>query len=260
MSCDESHADTHFMYNRWEDKNFDYQYYNDKVIIYDEAHQQRVVELCSRSENRNKSIALFGGSHTCSTYSGIYRKYIEEYLNATLTVYGIGGQGFATPSGNVQEQVDRAGIHDIYILWCSTNDLAANVYPGSIFDFTITDGYNQKARKTQCGGINYCIKAIREKNPDAKILMFGSQKFFTSEIGCIWDTKTTNTLGYPYRHYITLQAVCAQRAGIPFFDTWNTLPVNTTNYKPYFLSDHLHNSKTGYANIALYHLEFIATH
>lgn len=259
VSCDKFSEEDYFMENLWEDAAFDYEYHNEHIIIFDEAQKERVSGLCRQAGNKDKRIAIFGGSHTCSTYSYVYREYLENYLGATISVYGVGGQGYATPKGSVQMQVEQAGEADIYILWCSTNDFAGSIPPGSVTDYTEYDNYDEENRKTQCGGLNYCIRHLKEKNPNAKIYVFGSQKFFTSEIGCVWDSKKKNSLGYPYSHYISLQEECARQAGVPYLDQWNTIPVDVDNYKPYFLSDHLHFSATGYANVALCHLEFLAT-
>lgn len=240
--------------------SFDYEYYNQHIVIIDSAQMQRAIAACANSSNYGKSVGIFGGSHSCTTYSWIQRQCLERYLNLNVTVYGVGSHGFSSLQGSIQDQVDAAGKHDIYILWASTNDFSGNREPGRVTDFTTADGYAPERRTTQCGGINYCIDQLRRKNPEAKIYLFGSLKFFTSEKGYRWDTRATNKLGYTYRQYIELEEAVAAQAGIPFFDQYHTIPIDEHNFRMCFMPDLLHHSATGYANIGFHQLEFIATH
>ncbi len=39
-----------------------------------------------------------------------------------VTNFGVGGAGFSSLQGkSLQQQVDEAGVFDIYVLWASTN-------------------------------------------------------------------------------------------------------------------------------------------
>ena len=61
--------------------------------------------------------------------------------------------------------------YDIYIIWCSTNDIWGNPI-GTSSDYTGDDGFDERKLTTQCGGLNYCIKTIQQHAPSAKILLF----------------------------------------------------------------------------------------
>lgn len=246
--------------NRLFDPTYDYTYHDTHITIIDEKQKQRAISACKQSENMGKSIAIFGGSHSCSTSSWMLRDILKQYLDAKITTYSIGGQGFSSLQGSIQEQVAGCESHDIYILWASTNDFHGNQEPGYVTDYTEADNFNEKRRISQCGGINYCIQKLRRKNPQAKIFLFGSLKFFTSERGFNWYTTATNDLGYTYPQYIQLQESCALQAGIPFYHQYKEIPINLYNFKMCFTADHLHHNATGYANIAYHQLEFLATH
>lgn len=242
------------------DPTYDYTYHDTHIVILDEEQKKRAIAACQGCANYGKSIGIFGGSHSCSASSWMQRYILETHLNATVKTYGVGGQGFATLSGSIQQQVDKAGVHDIYILWCSTNDFNGNREPGYITDYTEADRYNIRRRISQCGGINYCIRALRQKNPNARIYLFGSLKYFKSEAGFNEYSGRTNNIGFTYPQYIQMQAACAQAARIPFFDQYHTIPIDLSNFKMCVMSDLLHYNATGYANIAYQQLEFLATH
>lgn len=74
----------------------------------------------------------------------------------TITNYGVPGAGFSSLQGkSLQQQVDEAGVFDIYILWASTNDYTNKRAIGEYTDYTEFDGYNEEKLVTQAGGINY---------------------------------------------------------------------------------------------------------
>lgn len=117
-------------------------------------------------KNYGKSIAVFGGSLSVLKESEAAKQIWADQLHSTVTTYGVGGAGFSRLQGHsLQQQVREAGIHDIYVLWASTNDFTNNRAIGSWSDYTAEDNYNEERLDTQCGGINYCIKTLLEKNP-----------------------------------------------------------------------------------------------
>ena len=81
-----------------------------------------VAEQCVNSSNRNKSVAIFGGSLSVKGESEAAKYLWHRYLNMKITDYGRYGFGFSSQQGSIQDLVDKARKHDIYILWASTND------------------------------------------------------------------------------------------------------------------------------------------
>lgn len=119
-----------------------------------------------------KSIGIFGGSFSVRPASDTEVKdvWVAE-LGITYTNYGAGGNGFAQPPGfNITEQVPGAAVHDIYILWCSTNDVINKNPIGGLESAPGTD--------SQAAGISKCIEDLIAKNPDCKILLFNTVKSY----------------------------------------------------------------------------------
>lgn len=115
-------------------------------------------------QNKGKSIGVFGGSLSVNPESETAKSIWKKMLGVTVTTYGVGGAGFSSLQGtSIQQQVDGAAVHDIYILWCSTNDYNGNRECGEWSDYTELDSYDESKLVTQCGGINYCIKKLLEK-------------------------------------------------------------------------------------------------
>ena len=218
-----------------------------------------VVDQCVNSSNKDKSVAIFGGSLSVRDESEAAKYFWHRYLNMKITDYGRNGYGFSSQQGSIQDQVDKARKHDIYILWASTNDYSSNRPAGSFSDYTITDNFDNSKRITQCGGINYCIKTLKDKYPDSKIYLFGSLKYFLHDDGYNIDSKRVNETGFNFFHYIQLQKQCAENQNIKFFNQFN-IPVLKKEYaKRFYLNDLVHMSEDGYANIGLYQLYFLAT-
>ncbi len=116
------------------------------------------------SFNYGKSVAVFGGSVSVIPVSDSAKIMWKKYLGMTITNYGVPGAGFSSLQGkSLQQQVDEAGVFDIYILWASTNDYTNHREVGNYTDYTEFDGYDKEKLTTQAGGINYCIKRIYEK-------------------------------------------------------------------------------------------------
>ena len=149
----------------------------------------QVLGVAGEPENERvicHSIAVFGGSYSVVPESKIAKDAWRERYGLTITDYGVGGAGFSLLSSvsNIQFQVDNAcdetkQVYDAYLLWASTNDYRlCNDRAGVSTDYTIDDGFSTEGRKTQSGGINYCIKRIKEKAPEALILFVSSTPLF----------------------------------------------------------------------------------
>lgn len=119
-----------------------------------------------------KTIGVFGGSFSVYPASQNCKNVWVSELGVSYTDYGAGGAGFASSGNYIDSQIDGAAEHDIYILWCSTNDAVNSKPIGNIGDTT---------NSTQYGGIRESIRKIIEKKPDAKILLFTSLKAYSDD-------------------------------------------------------------------------------
>jgi hypothetical protein len=131
------------------------------------------------SFNFGKSVAVFGGSVSVIPESDSAKVLWENHLGLNITNYGVPGAGFSSLQGkSMQQQVDEAGVFDIYILWASTNDYTNNREVGSYTDYTEFDNYNTEKLTTQAGGINYCICCSRLKEIGQEPEYHGAHKSF----------------------------------------------------------------------------------
>ena len=111
--------------------------------------------------NYGKSVAVMGGSLSVNKESNAAKQLWANLLGMSVTTYGVGGAGFSSEQGHtLQQQVREAGVHDIYILWASTNDYMNNRECGEWTDYTEFDGYDESKLTTQCGGIKHILIVI----------------------------------------------------------------------------------------------------
>lgn len=210
-------------------------------------------------KNYSKSIAVFGGSLSVNKESNTAKQIWADQLGSTVTTYGVGGAGFSSLQGHtLQQQVQEAGVYDIYVLWASTNDYNNSRECGEWTDYTEFDNYDESKLVTQCGGINYCIKTLLEKNPRAEIYFFTSLRFFSKEDGYNPFSKNTNDTGKNFAQYIEAQKQCCEHYGIPVFDQFNLQGINIFNYTQYYLPDKLHMTDAGYRKIGYQQANFLA--
>ena len=107
--------------------------------------------------------------------------------------------------------------------------------------------------------MNYCIRKLREVNPEATIYVFGSLPFWWNTGGYDPASTETNKTGHNFGYYVSLQRQVAELQGVKFFDQFS-LPVLTPETKDrFYLKDNLHMNYDGYANVGLYQLHFLAT-
>jgi len=208
-----------------------------------------------------KSIAVFGGSLSVNKESDAAKQIWADMLGAEITTYGVGGAGFSCEQGHtVQKQVDEADVHDVYVLWASTNDFNNNRPCGSWKDYTVFDGYDESKLVNQCGGINWCIRRIFEKNPKAKIFFFTPLRFFRTDSGHNPYSEVVNGAGLTFADYIDAQKQCCAYYGIPVLDQFSIQGVNEFNCDMYYLKDRLHLNEEGYRFIGTTQAAFLAQH
>lgn len=229
---------------------------NLKSYIESNILKTNVADKCVK--NWGKSIGVFGGSLSVNTESQAAKNIWKANLGVTVTNYGVGGAGFSSLQGkSIQTQVDEADSKDIYILWASTNDYTNNRECGTWKDYTALDDYNESKLVTQCGGINYCIKKLLEKNPKAEIYFFTSLRFFSLESGYNPFSETANSTGKTFAEYVAEQKKCCEYYNIPVLDQFNLQGINEFNYANYYNSDKVHMNEEGYKKIGYVQAEFL---
>ena len=229
------------------------------------AHTLRPNPLVSQlspyraSKNFGKRIAVFGGSLSVNAESDVAKQMWSDLLGAEVVTYGVGGAGFSSEQGcTLQWQVDTAGVFDVYVLWASTNDYTNSRECGSCTDYTAYDNYDESKLTTQCGGINYCIKTLLEKNPDAEIYFFTSLRFFGQDAGHNPFSTEPNRTGKTFAEYIQGQKDCCAYYGIPVLDQFNLQGINEFNMSKYYKNDKLHMNEEGYRKIGPVQAAFLA--
>lgn len=224
-----------------------------------------LLAACNAPDNHKQTIALFGGSFSVIPASDIATDYWAEQLDAEITKYGVGGAGFSNKTQwdgqHIQWQIDQActpeaPVYDTYILWASTNDFnQVNTLSGDPWDYTEYDGYDENKLITQCGGINYAIKKIREKAPEARILFMTSTKCFIAP-GSGTDINYQGPEG-GMNLFVAKQMLCCRAAGVPFLDLFTLPPFNEGNFEEFTESDHLHLNAKGYEALRDLQVKFI---
>jgi lysophospholipase L1-like esterase len=225
------------------------------VLFLNSVFSQNEIETFSLKEsfNNGKSVAVFGGSVSVIPASDSAKILWEKHLGMTITNYGVGGAGFSSLQGKktIQQQVDEAGVFDIYILWASTNDYTNKRKVGLYTDYSEFDGYNKEKLTSQAGGINYCIKQIYETNPHAVIYFFTSSKAFNDRGA--YDPFYAQGLV----KYVEMQKMICELHGIPVLDQFKLGGFNIYN-KDLYYRDPIHMNALGYKKIGELQVSFIA--
>lgn len=210
------------------------------------------LEALKGSPNYGKSVAVFGGSVSVIPPSDSAKVMWEKYLNLKITNFGVPGAGFSSLQGkSLQQQVDEAGVFDIYVLWASTNDYTNKREIGEYTDYTEFDGFNEQKLTTQAGGINYCIKKIYEKNPDAIIYFFTSSKAFINRAS--FDPFVENGMV----QYVDMQKKICALHGVPVLDQFEVAGFNTYNQSKFY-RDPIHINYLGYQKLGELQVSFLA--
>lgn len=205
-----------------------------------------------QSYNYGKSIAVFGGSVSVIPESDSAKILWEKHLGLTITNYGVPGAGLSSLQGkSMQQQVDEAGVFDIYILWASTNDYTNNREVGTYTDYTEFDNYDTEKLTTQAGGINYCIKKIYEINPNATIYFFTSSKAFNDRGA--YDPFYSEGMVL----HVDMQKMICKLHGIPVLDQFLLGGYNIYN-KDLYYRDPIHMNVEGYKKLGELQVSFLA--
>lgn len=257
------------------------------------------------SANYGKKVQVFGGSLSCLIESETAKNLWRNILGMRVESLGHGGAGYGSggsqikllphafventlpkvtdlsniPNGgvlnNVQNQVRYLSSPDtdIFILWLSTNDYTMNLEPGSWKDYTIHDGFNEENRRTQCGGLNFCIKYLRERvNPKARIYAFTPLRFFydrqDADGGYNVNSLTHNITGSSFYDYIKSAVETCAYQGVPVLDQFSLQGVGWEQREIYYKKEpttsnnnpwqFFHMNEKGYEMIGHLQVEFLA--
>lgn len=224
------------------------------LLLSSSAFSQNKLEQSTLKESFNygKSVAVFGGSVSVIPVSDSAKILWTRCLGMAVTNYGVSGAGFSSLQGkSLQQQVDEAGVFDIYVLWASTNDYTNHRAIGDYTDYTEFDNYDTTKLITQAGGINYCIKKIYEINPLAVIYFFTSGKAFTDRGG--YDPFYTHGMN----EYVEMQKKVCELHGIPFLDQFFLGGYNIYNEHLYY-HDAIHMNALGYKKLGKLQVAFLA--
>jgi lysophospholipase L1-like esterase len=224
------------------------------ILVSSSVFSQNDTEKLNLKESFNygKSVAVFGGSVSVVPESDSAKVLWEKYLGMTITNFGVPGAGFSSLQGkSLQQQVDEAGVFDIYVLWASTNDYTGNRTVGSYTDYTEFDGYDKEKLITQAGGINYCIKKIYELNPEAAIYFFTSSKAFNDKGA--YNPFDENGMV----QYVEMQKKICELHGIPVLDQFILGGYNIYN-KDLYYRDPIHMNELGYKKLGELQVSFLA--
>lgn len=205
-------------------------------------------------------IAVFGGSFSSVPESECAKDIWRRELNAEVVTYGVGGMGFSLDTGedNIQAQVDKAlktDKYDIYVLWASNNDIFKNCRIGNYNEYSPIDNYDEEKRHNQNGGISYCIKRIFETDPYAKII------FFTTLRSECWGTFSCDPhIGGGAYDYVKGQIRTCEYWGVPCFNMFKNIPINTYTKSVYVKEDTVHLTEACYKYMGSLQAKFIANH
>ena len=200
-------------------------------VLLDSAAYKACPDVCRLSPNRGKSVAVFGGSFSMIEQSEVAKNMWREYLDMSVTTYGRSGAGFCVPNNTFKAQVQRAGVHDIYVFWCSTNDCSMK---------TPVEEQNEKMLE--------CFDLVRQKNPQAVIYVLTTMKAFSK-------AEWVQTAEY----YKQEQAKTASGAGVLYLDLYDLPFATSQNVGVLCQSDMVHPSADGYYNYGWNILYFLAT-
>ena len=214
------------------------------------------------SPNFGKSLGIFGGSFCNIEESDSCKQVWQEKLQFTLFNHGINGAGYSLlmQDPGVQYAIDRCcrrdEPHDIYLLWSPSNDFSkGRTEIGTLSDYTEADGYDASKLNTMLGGMNYSYYTLKQKNPDAEILLFTTLPIFNKGAAG-YDTLYADGVGL--RQFVDAQIEWAKAHNVPYLDLFRRSGFTHSNSGPYYQNDKLHPKVEGYKHLVDITLPFLA--
>ena len=180
------------------------------------------------SPNFGKSLGIFGGSFSNIEESDSCKFYWQEKLQ--LTLFGL--------------------------LWSPSNDFSkGRATIGTLSDYTEADGFDTAKLTTMLGGMNYSYQKLKQKNPDAEILLFTTLPIFNKGAAG-YDTLYTDGIGL--RQFVDAQIEWAKAHDVPYLDLFRRSGFTHSNYGRYYQKDALHPDVEGYKHLVGITLPFLA--
>lgn len=177
-------------------------------------------------------IGVFGGSQSVAPESYSVKAKWGDLFNAKVFDCGKGGAGYGLwQENNVFNQIKNNQIFDIYILWCSTNDLGQSISEDS-----------EDNIKSQSGGLLLCLNTIKEMNLNAKILLFTS-----IPVSKKWH-KTYLC------EFVNKQIDFCEKYNIPYLNQFENSVLTILDFK----MDELHLHVSGYMKLEPFQTEFLS--
>lgn len=226
---------------------------------YPQAGYAAVKERAKKFSLQGKSVAYFGASNINNKDSDVMKRMLQQNLGCSVVTYGHGGYSFGDNYNTLRSYADTIGEHDIYIVWCTTNDYFRNVQLGSVSDFTEADNFDLRNAETTFGGLNYILRKIRLRNPNALILGMTCPKFFnaTRTDGMLIDSPNTNEIGFSFHRYVEASMECFRLFDIPYLDQWPLECFTQKNWQEFYMPDGVHLNQNGYFILGVIELSFI---
>lgn len=184
---------------------------------------------------RGLSVGIFGGSQSLSSKSQPIKDKWSVTFDVEIESCGVVGAGFGSwQENNIPNQIINNRGFDVYILWCSTNDMGQDISKD-----------NENNPITQSGGLKRCVELIKQKNPDATILLFTS----------IYVPLERILIKLPA--FVEKQIEFCKKYNIAYLNQFEPNVLNECD----FLNDKLHLvSSDGYRKLEPRQTEFLKTH
>lgn len=197
------------------------------------------------------TMAVMGASISVMPESHVCKDEWAQALDLDIRDYGIRGAGlclYTLPGYGLQEQADDVAFagrpdYDAYLIWAPSNDFQKGGTIGQVTDYTAADGFSQSKRATMCGGLNYCLHSIRQKDPDACVLLLTTMPIFNKGSEG-YDPNATGQQAM--RRYVDAQILWCQHNDVPYLDLFRQSGLTQSNHKKYMLDDEIHLSEAGY--------------
>jgi len=213
------------------------------VLTYDQNGATKWLPAGVVGNKKGLSIGVFGGSFAVeSNAKQAFQTWVEK-LGVSYTTYAVGGTGFVRGEQNFVYQATNAGVHDIYVIWCSTNDYSNNIPIGDKDDVYGTD--------TTCwANFKEVVRQCYLKNPYAKVCLFTSSPHLTQTQGNEEGRGEVSTHTNTLREHAEAQKEMCDYYSLPCLDQYSDSMMNGFNYSIVCKPNDFHLTAYGYSLLA----------
>lgn len=211
---------------------------------------ENTILISADSPQQTLSVGIIGGSFATELAKPAYTQWVKA-LGIDYTTYAKGGAGFVQGKKNFLEQARQVGVHDIYIIWCSTNDFVHSIPIG-----TKADIYGKN--KTIWANFKEIIRILYEKNPKAKIALFTSSPHLASSQGNEEEWGKTTTHKHTLKEHVEAQKQMAAFYSLPCLDQYNNAQQNSLNYTLVCKNNDFHLTPYGYSLLVNRQTDFLS--